>query len=356
MTDLQCDFCNRPSSSLSRCTGCKSAFYCSANCQKKAWKEHKPICLAVKESLISLSHEADLRNTLLTQAKQESAQECAICLDPVSSPVILPCNHMFCSGCLASLPIKTIGDEDPNIKAAQIPCPLCRNEMGKNLYQLIYEKAVVLVQRANRLESSVGLPIPPEDPRYNQLRERTEFYCRLAREELAKIEALSTTRVSNSLKVDILLLELKHQEAIDLAKQICSENGIDRVSVAVRKKAAKACIALGKFDEAFELLRIAFQYIDPNANAEIRDLLSLVCKVEYHRGNFATAVEYGSSAIEMNRHFEGCYDYVILSQLKLGDKAQVEKLVKQSRTYETPWDPENKKRVDAFTKDILAQI
>jgi hypothetical protein len=45
----QCHNCFITSSSLKKCSICKSVEYCSENCQKKNWNEHKTLCKGLKE-------------------------------------------------------------------------------------------------------------------------------------------------------------------------------------------------------------------------------------------------------------------------------------------------------------------
>lgn len=44
----RCDFCLEKFDSLSRCSQCKFARYCSRNCQVKAWLDHKKECIALR--------------------------------------------------------------------------------------------------------------------------------------------------------------------------------------------------------------------------------------------------------------------------------------------------------------------
>jgi hypothetical protein len=41
-----CDQCGKTCNKPKRCSKCKSVWYCSAECQKKAWKKHKKECVA----------------------------------------------------------------------------------------------------------------------------------------------------------------------------------------------------------------------------------------------------------------------------------------------------------------------
>lgn len=41
---LECDNCFKEYQRLKRCSGCKSAWYCSKRCQVEHWKIHKEVC------------------------------------------------------------------------------------------------------------------------------------------------------------------------------------------------------------------------------------------------------------------------------------------------------------------------
>jgi len=44
-----CDYCHNENIELFKCAGCKCVYYCSKNCQKLDWKEHKEHCKAFNE-------------------------------------------------------------------------------------------------------------------------------------------------------------------------------------------------------------------------------------------------------------------------------------------------------------------
>ena len=46
LSTQMCDACGAALTKPLVCSGCQSASYCNAQCQKAAWKEHKPICKA----------------------------------------------------------------------------------------------------------------------------------------------------------------------------------------------------------------------------------------------------------------------------------------------------------------------
>ena len=60
---------------------------------------------------------------LLQQALQlviESQEECPVCIDPMTSPVITHCKHVFCRGCI----LKVLEN--------QTKCPMCRAELSSD--------------------------------------------------------------------------------------------------------------------------------------------------------------------------------------------------------------------------------
>lgn len=44
--DKSCLACMRVSDSLKRCSRCKKVYFCNLTCQKRVWKQHKPLCNA----------------------------------------------------------------------------------------------------------------------------------------------------------------------------------------------------------------------------------------------------------------------------------------------------------------------
>ena len=43
-----CSYCVRQITTYQVCSGCKSAFYCSKDCQKKDWPKHKLVCQVIQ--------------------------------------------------------------------------------------------------------------------------------------------------------------------------------------------------------------------------------------------------------------------------------------------------------------------
>jgi len=50
-----CSSCSSTSKPLKICSGCQSANYCSVDCQKSHWKEHKQACKSMKAALTQVT-------------------------------------------------------------------------------------------------------------------------------------------------------------------------------------------------------------------------------------------------------------------------------------------------------------
>ncbi|KAJ3075022.1 hypothetical protein HDU98_009466 [Podochytrium sp. JEL0797] len=295
-------------------------FYCSAACQTLAKPDHKPVCVTFQRKLTQHSHEADLTATLLLQKLYfDKDTICAICLDPLESPVALPSRHVFCAPC--SL-------QPQSAIAISQACPMCRMPAQELLHQYVYQRAAILLQRANRRLPSFGIQLSLEDAKYAPTHAHVLNCCKLVKEEVGKVPGLDAARPVRGLLLDVLVIEEQFEEAVEEAERLIAEDRNDVIDFDACSSAAKACIGLRSFNDAHAHLMAAFQSLDQSSTAPARRVLSLLCVVEYHRGDFEQAVSFGD----------------------------VGKVVQRASVYETPSDEENKKRVMEFTGDILNQL
>ncbi|XP_007938400.1 helicase-like transcription factor [Orycteropus afer afer] len=90
----------------------------------------------------------ELRKKLVRKMKlilsSGSDEECAICLDSLTVPVITHCAHVFCKPCICQV----IQNEQPNAK-----CPLCRNNIdGSNLLECPPEELASITEKKTSME------------------------------------------------------------------------------------------------------------------------------------------------------------------------------------------------------------
>ncbi|NXV43014.1 HLTF factor, partial [Uria aalge] len=87
---------------------------------------HPHLCINTSSSSFSADNKTpeELREMLVSKMKlvlsSGSDEECAVCLESLTLPVITRCAHVFCKPCI----FEVIRSEQPNAK-----CPLCRNEL-----------------------------------------------------------------------------------------------------------------------------------------------------------------------------------------------------------------------------------
>ncbi|KAI8611159.1 hypothetical protein BC830DRAFT_682115 [Chytriomyces sp. MP71] len=327
---LRCDACSQDHESLKKCRGCKVAFYCGARCQRAAWRL---VCAPMAAHFDRQTGEADARDTELAHNKEAAAvansPQCTICLDAIERPVVLGCNHAFCAPCIAAVGLGTSS------------CPLCRSEtIPPNLHQAVYQSAVSFITRAYRLIPSCGITDKEDgDP---AIQARTAIYVRLSRNELNKLPELGSTRMGKWVRVNLHILEKRYQDALNLTDALLQENSIDSIAVEVCLCAAKAAVRLNDLENVGGYLRSALQSCDMSNNATVRDIYSRMVELEYLRGNYEKAIDFGNTLIEANKFYPGCYDYLLLSHFALKNHQCVRQLVKMARMFETPWDEVNR--------------
>ena len=92
VTVFKCFHCGKHGHNLPKCRQCSQAYYCYADCQRKHWKKHKPVCRAAVAALARHAHRQ--RVALAVREKgnvEDSAKEedklCVICQDKPKQPV-----------------------------------------------------------------------------------------------------------------------------------------------------------------------------------------------------------------------------------------------------------------------------
>ena len=89
---FRCFECGKRDHNLPKCRQCAQAFYCDADCQRKHWRQHKPVCRAAVAALAQRATRERLARAVREKGKDkvEGAEEddlCVICLSKPVDPV-----------------------------------------------------------------------------------------------------------------------------------------------------------------------------------------------------------------------------------------------------------------------------
>ena len=116
---------------------------------------------------------------------------------------------------------------------------------------------------------------------------------------------------------------------------------------------AEAYVALGKWDEAVKSYMVLIrEYLierdeDPNSVWYIGLSRALF---ELHK--YEEAIEFGNTAILLNRSCDGVHRYVALSQKALGDIDEAKKTMSRAILYEEHWEKDNMQK----NKELLREL
>ena len=350
----KCDLCGTPEAK-SRCGSCKCNYYCGRQCQVADWKNHKHMC----KGLIAQSKHCELDDAraLAFAARNEAAigESCAICYDIIEKREVVqtPCRHIFCLNCMQRHSSNALES------LQQLSCPLCRAEMDQLIIlpQYIYSNACELLRKANRYTFISN--------------EMKLHYCSLARAELEKLPPalLANGTAVRRTNVELLNAEMRFQEAVEVADELInqfkesSKSASEALSALIELLLEKIqCLnAQEKFQEAYSCIQELFATIPSDENArekykkETRSLFSETAKCYYGAKKYEQAIEAAEICIEMNRHYDECYKYLVLSYEALGDYDNAAHAIRRAIRYETPWNQKNTEKLQQSLQDLLSR-
>ena len=86
VTIFKCFQCGKSGHKLPKCTQCSQAYYCNADCQRKHWKKHKPVCRAAVAALARRATRERLARAVREKGKDKVEHSgddelCVICQD-----------------------------------------------------------------------------------------------------------------------------------------------------------------------------------------------------------------------------------------------------------------------------------
>ena len=92
VTVFKCFHCGKHGHNLPKCRQCSQAYYCNADCQRKHWKKHKPVCRATVAALANHAHRQRVARAVrekdnVEEDTKEEDKLCVICQDRPVHPV-----------------------------------------------------------------------------------------------------------------------------------------------------------------------------------------------------------------------------------------------------------------------------
>ena len=92
VTVFRCFHCGKHGHNLPKCRQCAQAYYCNADCQRKHWRKHKPVCRAAVAALAHRATRERLARAVREKGKKnvkgaEKDELCVICLEKPVDPV-----------------------------------------------------------------------------------------------------------------------------------------------------------------------------------------------------------------------------------------------------------------------------
>ena len=89
VTIFKCFHCGKHGHNLPKCRQCAQAYYCDADCQRKHWPKHRPVCRAAVAALARRATRERLARAVRAKGKEkvEGAAEDELCVICQAEPV-----------------------------------------------------------------------------------------------------------------------------------------------------------------------------------------------------------------------------------------------------------------------------
>jgi hypothetical protein len=370
MTDLaelrkqiECDCCQKVNPSK-RCSRCRGAYYCSNECQKADWNNHKLVCQSRDEQTIFTNRVQKIAQSKPISQKQEQLHgTCSICLhEPMVNPVVLPdCHHAFCYTCLAEW------------QKSSMQCPNCRETTQMSVMESALDNATTYFAEKGLLEmkrwhnhsqkntssdSSDDMSKASErDENDNTINDHQNMYLNLALDQVNRVLRSNPNDVQALRVKGQILLVSKPIEALDLlekADAIIEEdptsnatkarNLIENIMVGVQS--CEAMISLDKISQALDTYKVLERQVSKlngNEHQEVVHYLILMGETRclLQMKEFQRSKCVAECAIRLNRRHPGLHMMVAMSQFALGEKNHAVRTMCRGVLYEAPWNTAN---------------
>ena len=89
VTIFRCFECGKHGHKLPKCMQCNQAYYCNADCQRKHWPKHRPVCRAAVAALARRATRERLARAVREKgrAEVEGAEDDDLCVICQAKPV-----------------------------------------------------------------------------------------------------------------------------------------------------------------------------------------------------------------------------------------------------------------------------
>jgi len=341
---IECDWCGKPGPTKN-CSGCMSYYYCNRECQLNHWKNHKQLCLALKDEYNIYKGKERREKEFLAFSDKEK-EECAICLEEIELPISLECGHVFCVSCLCQYQTRNLGKGN---------CPNCRGGIEKELGEKMAEQTSVYIERAKRSHGAerdayVNLALRQVDASINNqsLFEDQEY------KDMLQLGTL----MRKAFTLGELNMPREAIETVDEFMNLCVSTDHDVKEewiLDTRIFKAQAYLGLEEWQTALDLFMLLKEDCKEHRRRFCYAITTGICRAQYELQNYQEASEKGCWMLESYRCCAGVHKYIALSQMKLGDIAKAKKTITQGILLEEQWNEENRKENEEVLRMILAE-
>jgi tetratricopeptide (TPR) repeat protein len=383
---IECDASCGKANPKKKCSRCHLVYYCSAECQKKHWAQHKSECRSIESMKLSMMGLAEDVPVSFPQSSSGINTECCICLaEEIERPVVLEsCRHAFCAACLIEwqrvVPLSQVQREK---------CPLCRSECS-NVEASLLEKARMHAARANRRDASdevktsyreqaleeIDKFLRVDQPHLQAFFTKAEILRSLGdpagaistlnqmteqddqrQEEAAKVESLlQRAEAADTEGDEVALLD----EAESLQKKMGNRLGGGKARLFdLKLLQAYSYQDMKKWEEAIRIYISMFEAMDGTevgSPVQQRKIFMGISQCFYETGKYEKSISSASAAIEMNPYFPGVYKFKALSQRAKGELGEAVKTMTRAVLYETPWDDDNRAEALKLYDELSSEL
>lgn len=342
-----------------RCPQCGLHYYCSKECQRRAWPEHKESCKkdAGLQQRIAQGKEREQRYEESTPINEE----CAICLETLdvndaTCVVLKLCHHGFCYHCIKAWEIHhqdmqtqelavffDVALEIPAHEMAGNPsCPLCRSNNESNVDQAILEKSLLYKMNAHHCSD----------------KDEEKRLLSMALEELEVITGGEDRdfltdpilRRAYQLKSQILLTTEQFGEALAILNWSLEQEAFGSFAEEMMLKTSKMRALAGMKDYK-NALHLAFQLEGEQDGRYVicwalTDYKLAAAELWYQLGNWEMCIRQAESAIKNERFFPGVHKYAALAFRAEGNVAAAVEIMAEAVLHE------RQERVDIMEENI----